>query len=221
MIHPWHHGKNKRRGHRVLLFLVLGSFLMANFPLPIPAEFFIPSGIAFGMKSQVQNADEDEDQTPFPCQHGRCGCTTAQKCWTNCCCHTPSERLQWAKKRGVNPPSYAVLSDSPSQKKVASCCSKLPTKTHLQTPSSESSRSCCPKDAPDRFSKQKHRTVLSILACKCKGSSSLFTSLPWFLDLGDCFLQLPMVCSDEPIFLFEPRLKSIADRPPSPPPKSI
>ncbi|MBX3360419.1 MAG: hypothetical protein KF912_10080 [Phycisphaeraceae bacterium] len=42
---------------------------------------------------------------PFPCQSHSCGCATAQQCWTSCCCNTPHQRLVWAVRNGVNPPS--------------------------------------------------------------------------------------------------------------------
>jgi hypothetical protein len=48
----------------------------------------------------------------FPCASGRCGCSTARECWTNCCCHSPAQRLDWALRRGVMPPSYAKYADA-------------------------------------------------------------------------------------------------------------
>lgn len=50
--------------------------------------------------------DKDSSQA-FPCQSCPCGCKTAEQCWTSCCCFTPAERLAWAQKNGVTPPSYA------------------------------------------------------------------------------------------------------------------
>ena len=46
---------------------------------------------------------------PFPCQEHECGCTSAEECWTHCCCFTPEEHLTWAKEHAVEPPAYAVL----------------------------------------------------------------------------------------------------------------
>jgi hypothetical protein len=41
----------------------------------------------------------------FPCEGCACGCGSAQECWSNCCCHTEQERIQWAIDRGVEPPA--------------------------------------------------------------------------------------------------------------------
>jgi hypothetical protein len=46
---------------------------------------------------------------PFPCQEHDCGCTSAEECWTQCCCFTPEQHLAWAKEHAVEPPTYAVL----------------------------------------------------------------------------------------------------------------
>ena len=51
------------------------------------------------------------DSVPFPCQGRGCGCKSAKQCWTSCCCHSPAQRLSWAKRKNVTPPEYAVLSE--------------------------------------------------------------------------------------------------------------
>ncbi len=70
---------------------------------------FCAGSLSFPIAS-VEIQDKDRS-TPFPCQDCPCGCKTAEQCWTSCCCHSPSERLAWAKKHGVKPPSYARLED--------------------------------------------------------------------------------------------------------------
>jgi hypothetical protein len=49
---------------------------------------------------------------PFPCQSHSCGCATAHQCWTSCCCYTPHQRLVWAVRNGVEPPSSARYSQA-------------------------------------------------------------------------------------------------------------
>lgn len=40
-----------------------------------------------------------KDRTiPFPCMYRACGCRNAQDCWTKCCCLSPAQRQQWAKR---------------------------------------------------------------------------------------------------------------------------
>lgn len=48
-----------------------------------------------------------ETQQVFPCAGGTCGCSF-EHCWSNCCCHTLSERLDWARKNNVRPPKSAI-----------------------------------------------------------------------------------------------------------------
>jgi hypothetical protein len=94
-------------------WVVLLALTFCTLPIPI-ARLAAPKG---------------ESAVPYPCENCPCGCDGPEKCWTKCCCMTPTQRLEWAKKRGVTPPSYAVLAD-PSDAKP-SCCK------------SASKRSCC------------------------------------------------------------------------------
>ncbi|MFM1868495.1 MAG: hypothetical protein RL591_1903 [Planctomycetota bacterium] len=45
-----------------------------------------------------------ESRERFPCETCACGCASAHECWSNCCCHTEQERIQWAIEQGVEPP---------------------------------------------------------------------------------------------------------------------
>jgi hypothetical protein len=58
-----------------------------------------------------QGQAKDHSQ-PFPCQDNPCGCQTAEQCWRHCCCHSPEERLAWARANHVEPPAYALLPPS-------------------------------------------------------------------------------------------------------------
>ena len=64
---------------------------------------------------------------PFPCMDKPCGCATAEQCFANCFCHTPAERLAWAKAHGVEPAVLAALekrlaADAAGAKAAGSCC---------------------------------------------------------------------------------------------------
>lgn len=57
----------------------------------------------------------EQTQTPsesHPCQHRRCGCRTAAKCFSSCCCTTPAQRIAWLKQRGRIIPACLAKSDS-------------------------------------------------------------------------------------------------------------
>ncbi|GJM18187.1 MAG: hypothetical protein DHS20C14_04000 [Phycisphaeraceae bacterium] len=45
----------------------------------------------------------------YPCQGGRCSCSSAHECWTSCLCKTGAEKVAWAHEHGVAIPSYADL----------------------------------------------------------------------------------------------------------------
>jgi hypothetical protein len=55
-----------------------------------------------------------------------CGCDTAEKCFSSCCCHTPAETLAWAKARGIEPGVLEALArrvaTAPAEPPAASCC---------------------------------------------------------------------------------------------------
>jgi len=44
---------------------------------------------------------------PHFCASHRCGCSQANA-WTDCCCMTLAQKLEWAKEHGVTPPDDAV-----------------------------------------------------------------------------------------------------------------
>ncbi len=63
-----------------------------------------------------------------PCENCACGCTSAEFCWDKCCCHSDSEKLEWARKHGVEPPEFLVAraskAESGETESVRSCCAK-------------------------------------------------------------------------------------------------
>ena len=61
---------------------------------------------AFGLRLDLaaEQARVTDSSVPFPCQNGHCGCSSAAECWSDCCCLTPKQRIEWAKKNGVAPP---------------------------------------------------------------------------------------------------------------------
>lgn len=53
----------------------------------------------------------DQGAERYPCEDHACGCVSALECWSNCCCHTPHQRLVWAITHGVQPPASVKFSD--------------------------------------------------------------------------------------------------------------
>ncbi len=84
------------RWKRFVSSTILLTFVACLLPIPIlPTKSFSTS-------------TSQEDETPYPCEGGHCGCDSARKCWTSCCCTTPAEREIWAMQRGITPPTFAV-----------------------------------------------------------------------------------------------------------------
>ncbi len=78
---------------RLRRWLVVGvallGYLTGAVGVPVPASI-------------VQDVSQ-----PFPCQGHACGCGSAAQCWNSCCCYTPQQKLAWAERNGVTPPSSA------------------------------------------------------------------------------------------------------------------
>jgi len=88
---------------------------------------------------------------PFPCQHCACGCKNAEQCWTNCCCYSPAEKLDWAMKNRVTPPSYAVKGINEKTSSVATRkCANCKAVEQTVTKSSTSSADTCMIESEDR-----------------------------------------------------------------------
>ena len=66
----------------------------------------------------------------FPCEKCPCGCSTAEHCWNQCCCHSDTEKLEWAKRNNVVPPTFLVQRVAQSKqrgaitKSKATCCQR-------------------------------------------------------------------------------------------------
>ena len=102
--------------------LLVGVCVVAH--LAVTIGFPLPEAVAIDPKSK-----------PFPCQHHRCGCRSAEQCWRDCCCMSMEEKLAWAEKNGVTPPDYvaAAVRKAAADRLAKSDGDRLPT----------SSKSCC------------------------------------------------------------------------------
>jgi hypothetical protein len=76
---------------------MLGLYGLMASGLPLPIGW--PVSSSTGSKTI---AAKDRSR-PFPCMETPCGCDSAERCFTNCCCHTAAETLAWAKARGIEP----------------------------------------------------------------------------------------------------------------------
>lgn len=144
-----------QRGVKATTWLVLLCMLACTLPMPT----FAP---------------KQSHPVPFPCENCPCGCNGPEKCWTSCCCMTPAERLQWARKRGVTPPAYAILETKPSG---------LPVPNDAKPKGCIKCQKCVAKSIqPEQqiVSRQRSKLVLGLAAAKCAGKSFDLSSLPYF-----------------------------------------
>jgi hypothetical protein len=81
--------------------LGLYGLVISGLPLPVMSP---PAGTV----AERKLAGKDRSR-PFPCMDKACGCDSAERCFSNCCCHTPAETLRWAQARGIEPAVIAAL----------------------------------------------------------------------------------------------------------------
>ncbi len=61
----------------------------------------IASGVPLpAIRPGDERAPTKDRSRPFPCMDSPCGCGTAEQCFSSCCCHSPAERLAWARAHG-------------------------------------------------------------------------------------------------------------------------
>jgi hypothetical protein len=91
------------RMRRTTWWAVIGYVLVAS-GLPLPGGVPPTGGDAAAKRLSAKDRSR-----PFPCMDKPCGCTTAEQCFTNCCCHTPAELLAWAQARRIEPAVIVAL----------------------------------------------------------------------------------------------------------------
>lgn len=142
----------------------------------------------------------DTSARPFPCQHHRCGCSSADQCWRSCCCMTQQEKLAWARKNDVEPPEFVVAAATLELEQVRqskrSCCSHSSAAQTTGGSCSAKATTSCNHHAPQRADDQAsdHRPasatidwVLGIHALQCQGFAT------WWISTGAVIAPPPLV----------------------------
>ena len=141
---------------RSISLVALIAYVITSAGIPIPLVWARPAVAS--------------SSTPaFPCQGHACGCS-ASSCWTSCCCHTPAQRLAWAKAHRIEPPRELIVQIKAQA--PAGCCTQISV-----AQSGGSSSGCCsraeqssePNKAEGGSTSQAPGFVLGILARKCQG----------------------------------------------------
>ena len=129
---------------RITTWLAILGYALVASGLPLP----LGGGVASDgrVATSAKRLSVKDRSRPFPCMDSPCGCDTADRCFTSCCCRAPAETLAWARAHGVEPGLLVALerrvgggqrpverASSPTGK--ASCC---------VVAASRSEPSCCP-----------------------------------------------------------------------------
>lgn len=113
---------------RWISFAVLLWFVAVATGLPLPVPI---------------TPDRTASSERFPCEHCRCGCGSADRCWRDCCCHTLSERLAWARRAGVRPPAFALAQAERIGLDVSDWTSRGPRRIAYSARAAPPSKRCC------------------------------------------------------------------------------
>lgn len=199
----------RRWGFPVIGWLSAGMYLLIAGGLPLPLSSSIKKDIS----------------TPFPCMNSPCGCQNAEQCWSSCCCHSPAERLAWARQHGITSPKtlIVVVDADSSTTRRATCCADAGPKTCC----SAKARSCCSSNTGTCHSSSAVEsekltvsgTVIGIYALACHGFgtdwlTSLIAVPPNIV--GCDYLPLPVGSVSTPPLHFS----SAVFPPPVPPPRN-
>jgi hypothetical protein len=127
--------------HRITAWTAILGYVLVASGLPLPLGTVSP--VESNSPAAKRLAGKDRSK-PFPCMDKPCGCASAEQCFSNCCCHTPAERLAWAKAHQVEPAVLVALerrvATAPSVAAKGSCCTSQPKNACCK---SETKPSCC------------------------------------------------------------------------------
>lgn len=193
---------------RTLGFAVVYAGLAAGLPLPAG-----------------RSPEREKNQQRFPCENCPCGCSTAERCWSDCCCHTPAQRLAWARREGVRPPTEALLAARRAGLDVSPWLAKTPKPSVCTAGASPNPTRCCCCKAkakakpPRQVVPKSSQTVVLIAALECQGIASR-----WFATAvatpAPLKFQMPEPWAlNEVVEFLSPRLGAPAAAPELPPPE--
>ena len=89
--------------HRTIVRLVTVAYALValGLPLPVGTAGDVPGLAAPSGAIAARLVAAKDRSRPFPCMNSPCGCGSAEQCFDACCCHTPAERLAWARRHGL------------------------------------------------------------------------------------------------------------------------
>ena len=118
---------------RITTWCAVWGYVLLASGLPLPFGAVQPVGGGAASEAAGKRLAAKDRSQPFPCMDKPCGCATAEQCFSSCCCHTPAERLAWAKAHRVEPAVRAALerrvaAEVARAKPAGGCCAAKATK---------------------------------------------------------------------------------------------
>lgn len=214
---------------RIMICRLRHSLRKWRFPLVGWLSTLMYLVVAGGVPLPTPTTSTKDLSVPFPCMNCPCGCRNAEQCWTSCCCHTPTERLAWARKHGVVPPRGLIVDvDVKINSDSASHPTQLPTCATQARPKSccSAKPSCCSSARGDGHGAHAEHaeppmgndSIVGIRALSCQGFGT-----NWLASV----IALPpgiVICADHrlpamAVVLMPVQFSSPAIPPPVPPPR--
>lgn len=200
--------------------LVLHGLVASGVPLPL-----MPQPAASPAARTIAGKDRSRQ---FPCMDTPCGCDSADRCFTECCCHSPAETLAWARARGLEPAVVAalarrVVAETPAAD--ACCIARADPPTCCSAAgsagcSAEPTAAGCPADERGPDEQLPEAGVVTLRAMlACGGIVAHWTAI------GDCLPpSAPVVCDlPRPVIgsvaVVEDRISRAGEAPDPPPPR--
>jgi hypothetical protein len=151
---------------RTTAWLAIAGYALLASGLPLPLGRPAPRGDAV---ADTRLAAKDRSR-PFPCMDKPCGCATAEQCFTNCCCHTPAERLAWAKAHKVESAVLVALerrvaADAAPTEQAGGCCAAKASKKPTCCSAGAGDEKSATPSAPPAPPRLRTVTLQAMLAC--------------------------------------------------------
>ncbi|MBX3415282.1 MAG: hypothetical protein KF708_21535 [Pirellulales bacterium] len=162
---------------------------------------------AIGVAIPLPAAGQKVSSEPFPCQHHRCGCQSAEQCRRSCCCFSDEQKMAWAQAHGVS--ARSVLSEHP-----AAASAK------------KTGKSCCHRGGCERPKTDTTHDSASwihlISAAKCQGLATLWITIGVALPPArDEQVAASVLVPRETVALWDSAWSSTSFPPPVPPPRNV
>lgn len=153
----------------------------------VAAGSLIGYGLLLGGVPVPAPVEKDRSQ-PFPCQHHRCGCASAEQCWKRCCCYSHQQKIAWARTHNVTPPaqwlaasqrddrSHGDYTSAGHSSSTASCCSSKQKHPPGSSSCCQSHAHSCCKAQPVAEPQPAMQIVDVMRAQRCAGEASLWAN---------------------------------------------